>query len=445
MTFTTRAQVIGSIITSDVTDATLAAAKGGDRDAGASILDSLEARFRRLAMRTATQAISDEKAGLRAAYVEDFIQDAHLVAWECLLKCEDTTLDGFYAYAYATAERELAAAARDMKNGTNDDPDGKKLFGLLVKHFRDLDARQTMREGDYQTLAESAAQDLPFLNSFKGGAYGGRRGSLSADRAHAARLAYQGTTSLDLPLSLAVPGASVNTTLAEMLPGTAIVEDDADTAQHGYRPILWTQAVNALETNLAVPRDADTRDAVFTALDRFRAGTVTEEDLALMEELPCRSDEVGTAVAMLRAVNEQRDETPMASTAQRSADAALGRGSIALTAQRTIMEQATEDAVKRALIRRVVGMLGSAQAYVLAATFGFMGKFKDDHALARAMNRAGFDAMDAVKVARNRNKAKAAFAKKWADLVSKTGGERMALGLAASMTGVSMEDALAED
>jgi hypothetical protein len=426
---TTRTHVIGSVISTDVTDATLAAAKAGDRDAGASVLANLEDRFRRLARRTAVQAIGDDKVGLRDAYMEDFIQDAHLVAWECLLKCPDETLDGFNAYAYATAERELAAAARDMKNGTNDDPDGKKLFGLLVKHFRELDARHTMEPTDYLTLAENACQDLAFLNSFRGGAYGGRRGSLSADRAYAARLAYQGA------ISISTPTSDEGGTIADTLAGLSVVDAEADVAQVGYRPIMWTQAVRALEDTVAVPKDADTRQALFLALDRFRAGTVTEEDLDLVEGLPCRNADFGTAVAMLRAVYTQREEGPVESTADKQTDAALGRGSIALNVQRAAQEKAISDVARNTLIRHVVGTLGATQAYVLAATFGIgaMGKFKDDAAIARAMNRAGFANQTATTVYVNRGKARTAFTKKWASIVAESGSEALALELAAAM------------
>ncbi|MFE4719142.1 hypothetical protein ACFRLW_22380, partial [Streptomyces sp. NPDC056728] len=377
-----------------------------------------------------------------------FMQDAHLVAWECLLKCEDTTLDGFNAYAYATAEQELAAAARDMKNGTNDDPDGKKLFGLLVKHFREMDARHTMTSADYLTLAESAAQDLTFLNSFRGGTYGGRRGSLSADRAHAARLAYQRVVSLDTPVLAYNRGSDlseVEMSRYNTLVSSSVVEAEAGVTVVGYRPIQWVQAVRALEDTVRVPRDADTREAVFTALDRFRAGTVTEEDLDLMEGLPCRHADFGTAVAMLRAVHTQREEGPVESTADKQTDAALGRGSVALNAQRAVLELATDAAVHRALVRRVLATMSQRQAYILAATFGFMGKFKDDAAVARAMKASGIADIDKDRVRKDRDKARAAFTKKWADLVAKNGSERAALEAAAEKTGVDLTEALSED
>ena len=448
MFFTSRAHVIGSVISENVTDETLAAAKAGDRDAAASVLMTLESRFRNLAARTTAQAIGDDKIGLRASYIEDFTQDAQLAAFECLMKCQDETLDGFRAYAYDTASHTLAAAARDMKNGTNDDPDGKKLFGLLVMHFREVDARHTMTTEDYLTLAESAAQDLKFLSAFRGGAYGGRRGSLSADRAHAARLAYQGQTLLSAPVlfdGTGVNSPNVSTTLGDTLTSQDSVPDMADDAQDGYRPIQWTQAVRTLEALIRVPRDARIRDRVFTALDRFRAGTVTEEDLKFFESMRCRSEAFGTAVAMLRGLHTQRQEGQDASTADAQTDAALGRGSVALNAQRAILDRATDDAVKRALVRRVLSTMSQRQAYILAASFGFMGKFKDDAAVARAMKAAGIADIPAERVRKDRDKARATFTKRWADLVAKSGSQRAALEAAATKQGIDLTDALTED
>lgn len=450
MFFTSRAHVIGSVISEDVTDETLAAAKAGDRDAAASVLMTLEARFRNLAARTAAQAIGDDKIGLRASYIEDFTQDAQLAAFECLMKCQDETLDGFRAYAYSTAAHTLAAAANNMKNGTNDDPDGKKLFGVLMVHFREADARHTMTTTDYLTLAESAAQDLKFLSAFRGGAYGGRRGSLSADRAHAARLAYQGTDSIYKPTAggeqrAANSGTQYQTVLADALAGPDSVPDMADDTQAGYRPIQWTQAVRTLEALIRVPRDARIRDRVFIALDRFRAGTVTEEDLKFFESMRCRSEAFGTAVAMLRGLHTQRQEGQDASTADAQTDAALGRGSVALNAQRAVLDRATDDAVKRALVRRVLSTMSQRQAYILAASFGFMGKFKDDAAVARAMKAAGIADIPADRVRKDRDKARAAFTKKWADLVAKSGSQRAALEAAATKQGIDLADALTED
>ncbi|MFD3573821.1 hypothetical protein [Streptomyces sp. NPDC058644] len=440
MAVTTRTQVIGSVISTDVSDETLAAAKEGDRDAGASILVQLEGRLGALARRSANRAEGDASDGLRAAYAEDLLQEAALITWERLVNYEGTSLDSFRAYAYSYVEKELPARARDLLNGTDDDTDGKKLFAQMVKHFRAADVRHNLAEGDYVNMAEAAVQDKGLVATLNGGAYKSRV-RMSPEAAAAARLAYQGAVSIFTPTS----GEDGETTIADSLAGVAAADEDADLAVVGYRPIAWTQAVHALEANLTVPRDEDDRQALFLALDRFRAGTVTEEDLAFMEALPCRSDEVGTAVAMLRAILTQREEGPVESTATKSADAALGRGSIALTAQRSILERATENAVQRALVRRVVAMLSQRQAYVMAASFGFMGKFKDDAAVARSMKASGIAETDAAMVRIIRRDAQKAFTKKWADLVAKNGTEAAALEAAALKAGISLEEALAED
>ncbi|MCI3271052.1 hypothetical protein [Streptomyces cylindrosporus] len=440
MNVTSRAQVIGSVISEEVTDETLAAAKAGDRDAAASILADLESRFAAIARRTASRTEGDASEGLRAAYAEDFLQEADLIALECLAGYEGDSVDDFRAYAFRYVERELPARGRDMLNGTDDDSDGKKLFAQMVKHFRAADVNHTMTESDYVNLAESAVQDKGLVATLNGGAYKSRI-RMSPEAAYAARLAYQGMVSIFTPTA----GEEADTTIADTLVDAQLVEHAADVAHAGFRPVQWVVPTRVLESNLPTPKDSETRARVLTAMERFRAGTVTDEDLELFESLPCRSFEVGAAVDMLAALQNQRQEGPQASTAETQTDAALGRGSIALNAQRAILEKATEDAVKRALVRRVLGMLSPRQAYILAASFGFMGKFKDDAQVAREMSKAGIADLEAARVRKDRDKARASFTKKWADLVAKTGGERMALELAAAMQGVPIAEALDED
>jgi hypothetical protein len=440
MSVTTRLHVIGSVISEEVTDETLAAAKAGNRDAAASILADLESRFSAIARRTVARTEGDASDGLRAAYTEDFLQEACLIALECLDGYDGDSVDGFRAYAFRYVERELPARGRDMLNGTDDDSDGKKLFAQMVKHFRAVDVNHSMTEADYVNLAESAVQDKGLVATLNGGAYKSRI-RMSPEAAYAARLAYQGMVSIFTPTA----GYAADTTIADTLVDASSVEATADETQAGFRPVQWVIPVRSLEATVRVPRQEKVRERVFTALDRFRAGTVTDEDLTFFESIRCRNAEFGAAVDMLRALHNQREEGPQASTAEAQTDAALGRGSIALTAQRAILEKATEDAVKRALVRRVLGLLSPRQAYIMAATFGFMGKFKDDAQVAREMSRAGIADIDASRVRKDRDKARAAFTKRWADLVAKTGSERHALEAAAAKTGVSLEDALAED
>lgn len=440
MSVTTRSQVIGSVISDEVTEETFAKAKAGDRDAGASVLFEMEGRLSYLARRASKLAEGDASDGLRDAYTEDLTQEAFAIAWRCLVRYEGQELDGYRAYAFRYVEKELPARARDLLNGTDDDTDGKKLFAQMVKHFREADVRHNLAPADYVNMAEAAVQDRGLVATLNGGAYKSRV-RMSPEAAAAARLAYQGAVSIYTPTG----SEDADTTIADTLAGIAAADEEADVAVVGYRPIQWVQAVHALENELTVPKDADTREAVFTAMDRFRTGNVQPADLELFESLPCRSAAVGTAVAMLRAVLNREEEGPQESTAEKSADAALGRGSIALTAQRSILEKAAEDAVKRALVRRVLAMLSQRQAYILAATFGFMGKFSDDAAVARAMKAAGICDIDAARVRKDREKARASFTKKWAGLVAKNGTEAAALEAAAEKQGVDLADALAED
>lgn len=423
-----RNSVIGSVISPVVDDATLAAAKAGDRDAGASVLADMSQRLVRMAKRFVAQAFTEDQGGLRDAYLDDFIQEANLVAWECLTRYEGDSLDDFRAYAYRYAEGELKTLARNLANGTDDDSEGKKIFATLVKHFRDADVRHQLTEADYQSLAEKAVQDKDFLSGFRGAGFAAKR--MSAERAAAARLAYQGSVSIYRPVG---DSDDADTTIADTLVAQAAVEDQADLDLGGVRPFQWVVAARVVEEELTLPRDEEARSALLNAVDRFRAGTILESDLDLLEAQPCRSQELGDAVAMLRSLFNQRQAKPVRGRAEDTVDAALGRGSVALNAQRDLLEKGLESITRRMLVRKVVGMLGPAQAYVLAATFGFqgMGTFKDDKAIARAMNRAGFEDQTEATVVRNRNKARAAFAKKWSDLVAKNGSEAAAMDEAA--------------
>ncbi|MEU5361107.1 hypothetical protein ACFY9R_26480 [Streptomyces albidoflavus] len=440
MSVTTRTQVIGSVIDYEVSEETFAKAKAGDRDAGASVLFEMEGRLVSLARRASKLAEGDASDGLRDAYTEDLIQEAFAIAWKCLTRYEGQELDAFRGYAFRYVEKELPARARDLLNGTDDDTDGKKLFAQMVKRFREADARHNLTAADYLNMAEAAVQDKGLVATLNGGAYKSRV-RMSPEAAAAARLAYQGAVSIYTPTG----SEDADTTIADTLAGIAAADEDADVAVVGYRPIQWVQAVHALEATVRVPRHPGAREKVFTALDRFRAGTVTRTDVEFFESIRCRNSEFGTAVAMLRAVLNREEEGPQESTAEKSADAALGRGSIALNAQRSILEKATEDAVRRALVRLVLATLSQRQAYILAATFGFMGKFSDDAAVARAMKAAGICDIDAARVRKDREKARASFTKKWSDLVAKTGTEAAALEAAAAKQGVDLADALAED
>jgi len=117
-----------------------------------------------------------------AEYREEFEQVARVAVWEAIPRFDGETVDSFFAFVYRTIEGVLMDAVRSERNGgAGADKAALKIFGqMLVK-----------ADGD-PYLAEKFCQTVPPK---------GER--LSADRAHAARLAWEGTVSLDAPAPVA--------------------------------------------------------------------------------------------------------------------------------------------------------------------------------------------------------------------------------------------------
>jgi hypothetical protein len=437
--------VFASVLDLDATDATLAAAKEGDRDASALVIQSFETSgsysLMALAARTLRRMLAGSNDKIGQGHRDDAYQEAVLMVLKCLDAFEGSSLLEFKKYAYRSVNLGLVDHIRPLIGGTDDDPDGKKLFATLFAHFSDADAGQSMTNSDYAALAEAAMQDRKFLaEAFPNTTHANR--ATGAERAYAARMSFQGAVSMEMPV--AETGETLGALLGDTMgvPGAVDVEPS-----HGYRPITWVQAVEALERHILVPRDAALREKVFTALDRFRAGTVTATDVEFFEAIRCHSEEFGTAVAMLRAVRNRREEAPAASEAENMAAFALGQGSSSVRNAQDRLAAATDRVVQRALTRRVIASMSQTQAYILTADHGFagMGSFKDDAAIARAMKAAGIADMAPAQVRKNRVKANASFAKRWTDLVAKTGSERAALEAAALKAGVSLDAALTEE
>ncbi|WP_330174529.1 hypothetical protein [Streptomyces sp. NBC_01498] len=116
-------------------------------------------------------------------YREEFEQIGRIAVWEALGRFDESVTGDFLGFAYTTVEATLLNSTRAERN-RGADPDAAKTFLSMLR-----------MAGDDPYLAERLAQTVPPA---------GRR--LSADRAHAARLAYQGAESLDAPL----PGAGTD-------------------------------------------------------------------------------------------------------------------------------------------------------------------------------------------------------------------------------------------
>jgi RNA polymerase sigma factor (sigma-70 family) len=148
---------------------------------------------------------------------EDFRQDGALAMFEALPRFEGDTVDAFYAFMWATIENALKDKVREARNQGADE-DALKVFASMLEKA----------DGDVY-LAEKFAQTVPPK---------GRR--LSADRAQAARMAWQGAASLDAP-AVTVDGPSAGSvsqgdyqasySLAEGLASSLGVPDDLVTAE----------------------------------------------------------------------------------------------------------------------------------------------------------------------------------------------------------------------
>lgn len=169
---------------------TIKAAQGNDINAVGEVVKALEGRISSLAYRHGASA--DQR--------EEFAQVGRIAAWEALSRFEGDTVDAFFAFMTRTVEMTIKDAVRIENNqgATGADHDALKVFAACM----------TEANGDHD-VAEQLCQTLPPK---------GRR--LSADRAHAARMAYEGPVSLDMP------NGEEGANLADLLESDYGVPDD---------------------------------------------------------------------------------------------------------------------------------------------------------------------------------------------------------------------------
>ncbi|MEV6399640.1 hypothetical protein AB0M39_33480 [Streptomyces sp. NPDC051907] len=153
---------------------TVRAAQNKDLEAITQVIAATEGRISVLARKAARRMA--ESGPRHEDYREEFEQIGRIAVWEALGRFDEAVTADFLGFAYSTVETTLLNATRAEHN-QGADPDAAKVF-LSMLNMADSDPY----------LAEKLAQTVPPA---------GRR--LSADRAHAARLAYQGADSLDVP------------------------------------------------------------------------------------------------------------------------------------------------------------------------------------------------------------------------------------------------------
>ncbi|MFE6159831.1 sigma factor [Streptomyces sp. NPDC056486] len=157
---------------------TVRAAQDNDLAATTAVLEATEGRVSYLSEKAARRFApygGDRYMDAR----EEFAQIARIAVWEALPRFTGETVDAFFAFIYSTAEGKLTDALRDMRHGNaGADKDAIKVFASMLDRA----------DGDV-FLAAKLAQTVPPK---------GQR--LSADRAEAARLAWEGDVSIHAPM-----------------------------------------------------------------------------------------------------------------------------------------------------------------------------------------------------------------------------------------------------
>jgi len=263
------------------------AAMNNDLDATARVIEATDSRVTGLANKAAHGMAS---TGDRLDnYREEFAQVGRIAVWEALPRFTGETLDSFFAFIYATVEGKLMDATRQERNGAAGvDKDATKTFGAVLRDMADGNV----------LLAERLCQTaLP----------AGKR--LSADRANAARMAWQGAVSLDAPAAMdgsasySVPNGvgehlweslSVADEMPKVLPKVgAGMAAEALAVLHRYTSAYAVLAalpeapedVDAIEDALTVPRDAEVRRYILDAVRILRSYVSTATDAELAEDL----------------------------------------------------------------------------------------------------------------------------------------------------------------
>jgi hypothetical protein len=271
-----------------LTLAQIRAAQANDLTALAAVISYMDERVSRLAAQASRRLDGDHR--------EDFEQDAREALFLALPRAEGDDVDRVIGFLYASMSEALKDKVRAARyQGV--DKDAVKVFMSVMEEA----------EGDAYK-AEQLAQTVP--------AKGLR---LSADRAQAARLAWQGAVSIDKQTG-EDEGASLADVLAvtdeqplEVRPkvgtGAALealaVLQRYCTAREVLNALPWNaEDIEAMEDAVKVPRDAAERRYVLDAFAILRSFVSTATDGEVTEDLRDVSDDLrderSAKIAMVR-------------------------------------------------------------------------------------------------------------------------------------------------
>jgi RNA polymerase sigma factor (sigma-70 family) len=260
-----------------ITLAQIYAAQDNDTDAMAAVLAEMDERADRLAAQAARRMTG------YGDHREDFTQDAREAMMLAVPRYIGASIDGFLGFLYSSAQNTLKDKVRAARY-QGADKDAVKVF-MSMMELADNDAHK----------AEALAQTEPPK---------GLR--LSAERANAARVAWQGSVSIDRPNGDDDESPSLADTLAvedetpqvrpkvghgAALEALAVLQRYS--SAYGVLNALPAdaEAVDAIEDAVRLPKDATERRYVLDACAILRSYVSTAQDGDMAEELRDLSDE----------------------------------------------------------------------------------------------------------------------------------------------------------
>ncbi|MFJ3340006.1 sigma-70 family RNA polymerase sigma factor [Streptomyces diastaticus] len=370
---------------------TIRAAQNNDLSAIGEVIAETNSRVEVLATKAAQRMAPH--GGIRAAdYRDEFTQVGRIAVWEALSRFDDDTVDAFMRFMYITVENKMKDAVRKERNGAaGADENAVKTFAAMLE----------VADGDLYE-ATKLSQTIPPK---------GKR--LSADRAEAARLAWQGAVSIERVTGTGnTSEGSGSGSIADTL---AVADEEPDGE---IRPKTGHGA--ALEALKVLCRYTDVHLASLGSPAMFAAN------------LP-------TLVALL----EDTVTLPRDATARRYVLDAMGvlyaavststEGSVPSDLRDADDDRRDERAVKHNRVNDCVESLGAAQRDVLKHSFG-IGE-ATDYGWGDGCDLEGLCAalgMTSQNARAHRSKGRKAFAKRYVASVKLSGAEAYAAELEAA-------------
>lgn len=364
-----------------LTLAQIADAQANDISAVTAVVQATESRVTTLARKAASRMGTSY-----ADYVDEFTQAGRVAVWEAIPRFDGATVDSFYAFIYRTVETTLTDAVRNERHAGADE-NAVKVFASVLDEAK----------GDIY-LAERLAQTLPPK---------GKR--LGADRAYAARVAWQGSVSID-KTSDEEEGSSILHTLA--------VSDQTPEVRPKVGRGAALEALSVLERYVTTPRDAQTRVALLAALEN----PTTADEVAVIEDAvkvpsdPQTRRYVLDAVAILRSYVSTATEGALTDDLRDASD-----------------DRKDERAVRHGNVSDALDRMGPGQREVLVHSFGIGGA--EDYGWGDGCDMAGLAARLGVTESNlkvQRSKARLAFAKYYIAIVARTESEALEMAEAAA-------------